>query len=198
MWFPSFRARGTNARFVHPLDRPPRTAILVPGFRSRGLIRAFPQGWCPAAKEFAPAVIAGTFRQLCDAAELGSRVTHAIIPLAWDPSELLGAGQREFLWDAFGVPIFEQYLGPGNVLLASECDAHAGLHVTDDYAGPTATRPACACGRSTARLPAGWTGIARPAMMPQPICIGSLTRSTATRRDGSGGRTELVTTRLGA
>lgn len=198
MWFPSFRTRGTNARFVHPLEAPPRTAILVPGFRSRGPIKAFPEGWCPAAKQFAPAVIAGTFRQLCDAAKVGSRVTHAIIPLAWDPSELLTAEQREILWDAFGVPIFEQYLGPGNVLLASECDAHAGLHVTDAYAGPAATRPACACGRSTARLPAGWTGIARPATLPQPISIGSLTRVTAMRRGRSAGRAELATTRLGA
>ena len=36
---------------------------------------------------------------------------------------------RVTLWQGFGVPIFELYLGPDNGLLAAECGAHEGWHL---------------------------------------------------------------------
>ncbi len=140
-----FRLRKAAASFVHPLDPAPRTAILVPGFQSTRSIRAFPEGWNDAAARFAPACVAGTFEQLLALADEGVQLTHAVICLSWHRQHLLTARQREHLWNAFGVPVFEQYLGPGNILLAFECGAHAALHATRAYTGPTFDHMRCSC-----------------------------------------------------
>lgn len=145
MLFP-LRSRKAAASFVHPLDPAPRTAILLPGFQPARSIRIFPGGWDHAARKYAPASVAGTFNQLASLAEEGIQLTHAVICLSWKREALLTARQRAFLWNAFGVPVFEQYLGPGNVLLAFECNAHAALHATPAYTGPTFARFRCPCG----------------------------------------------------
>jgi hypothetical protein len=68
---------------------------------------------------------------------------------------LLSAAERERLWRAFRVPIFEQIIGPDGELLAAECEAHDGLHVEaagfswDAY---RMERAPCGCGRKTPRL----------------------------------------------
>jgi|SRR5579884_2023891 len=132
--------------FVHPLDPAPRTAILVPGFESTRSIRVFPRGWNDAVRKFAPACVAGSYRQLHELAGQGIQLTHAVICLCWDKRDLLTPGQRDFLWTAFGVPVFEQYLGRGNMLLAYECEAHSALHATAAYSGPTLDQYRCPCG----------------------------------------------------
>jgi hypothetical protein len=140
------RKRETASVFVHPLDPTPKTAILVPGFVSTRNVRVFPHGWDNAAKKFAPAAVAGTFDQLLALADKGGQFTHAVINLAWHRDDLLTQHQSDQLWDAFGVPIFEQYLGPGNVLLAYECEAHGDFHATPAYTGPILKGRPCACG----------------------------------------------------
>lgn len=144
--FLPLRSRKAAASFVHPLDPAPRTALLVPGFQSTRSIRVFPQGWDDAAKKFAPASVAGSFDQLLSLADEGIQLTHAVICLSWYREDLLTASQRAFLWNALGVPVFEQYLGPDNVLLAFECSAHAALHATPAYTGPTFDQFRCPCG----------------------------------------------------
>ena len=148
--FLPLRSRKAAASFVHPLDPAPRTAILVPGFQATRNIRIFPQGWDDAARKFAPASVAGTFDQLIALTGEDVQLTHALICLSWYREDFLSASQRSFFWNAFGVPVFEQYLGPGNVLWAFECDAHAALHATSAYAGPTFDQFPCPCG--TGRL----------------------------------------------
>ena len=133
----SLRLRGNGTAFVHPLTPPPRTAILVPGFQSAGDLRVFSQGWDPSVERFAPAAVAGTFEQILGLVRRRVSLSHAVICLSWTCDGLLNAAQRDFLWTALGVPIFEQFLGPGNVLLAYECEAHGGLHTTSAYTGPT-------------------------------------------------------------
>lgn len=144
MLFP-FRPRKVAASFVHPLDPAPRTAILVPGFQSKRTIRVFPRGWDDAARKFAPASVAATFDQFVDLASQGVQLTHAVICLSWSRDSLLTPRQRDWLWNAFGVPVFEQYFGPDNVLLAFECDAHASLHATAAYKGPLFKHYRCPC-----------------------------------------------------
>src|SRR5689334_12233697 len=100
--FLPFRGRKAGASFVHPMDPPPRTAILVPGFQSTRLVRVFPQGWDQSAEKFAPASVAGTFEQLADLADHGVQLTHAVICLSWHTDELLTPRQRDYLWNAFG------------------------------------------------------------------------------------------------
>jgi hypothetical protein len=82
---------------------------------------------------------------------------------------------RVALWQAFGVPLFELYLGFDHSLLASECEAHEGWHLAFgvhcttldtgelilDGAGNTGLRTrlralvdktVCPCGQRSSRL----------------------------------------------
>jgi phenylacetate-coenzyme A ligase PaaK-like adenylate-forming protein len=43
---------------------------------------------------------------------------------------------RDRLWDAFGVPIFEQLRSWDGAVIARECEAHAGLHIAHDSTIP--------------------------------------------------------------
>jgi hypothetical protein len=48
--------------------------------------------------------------------------------------QLLDSGLRERLWEAFDLPVFERLRGFEGELLASECEAHEGMHLADDSA----------------------------------------------------------------
>ena len=47
---------------------------------------------------------------------------------------VLSDEQREALWQAFGLPVFERLIGLDGELLAWECVAHAGLHLETERA----------------------------------------------------------------
>jgi hypothetical protein len=68
---------------------------------------------------------------------------------------LLTAADREQLWRAFRVPLFEQIIGPNGERLAAECEAHDGLHIEDperDWTGFAVDKGLCACGLRTPRI----------------------------------------------
>jgi hypothetical protein len=146
---------------VYPVRPAPRTAVLEPWFgsewfRSHSAIRIFNQGWCPEAAAFRPESIAATWARLeaLLTVEMES-LTHAVIVLARPSGDLLTAEQRERLWRALRVPVFEQIIGARGALLAAECEAHAGLHIEsakyDPGSRPIETAP-CGCGRTAPRL----------------------------------------------
>ncbi len=145
----------TGARFVHPLDPEPRTAILAGGFEESKLVRVFPQGWSEQAARFHPTSLAGPVEQLRRAARAGAELEHAVIVFTREGDSGLSQSDREWLWDAFGVPVFEQHLGPRNQLLAMECDAHCGLHVVTACADLDLDYDPCACGNAAPRLTRG-------------------------------------------
>ena len=146
------RRRESGARFVHPMDPAPRTAVLAPGFQETKLIRVFPSGWNEAAARFEPSSIAGTADRLRGLIRLGLQLRHATIVFVYDGQPGLSSADRDLFWEAFGVPVFEQHLGPGNELLAMECDAHAGLHLAGDFEHLRADQNSCACGNPARRL----------------------------------------------
>ncbi len=165
--------RGRKASFLYPVLPVPRTAVLAPGFRGSGNVRVFPQGWCEEAAAFRPAAIAGTRAQLT--ALLGTQsisLTHALIAVLLAGEKLLTEGERERFWRAFGVPIFEQIVDQDGQLMASECEAHNGLHVDSaevelksfGLEGYQLDETPCGCGRKSARLrAAGQTELERVA-----------------------------------
>ena len=76
-----------KAAFVYPLGRPPRTAVLGPWFRNKGIltndpVRVFPTGWSAEAAAYAPQAIAATRQQLLDLAPHAPAITHALIAIA--------------------------------------------------------------------------------------------------------------------
>lgn len=149
------RRPSQGATFIHPMDPAPRTAILAPGFRETRLVRMFPQGWNERARRFNPASVAGPVDQLRRLASEKWAIEQAVIVFTYVGGAALSPDDREWLWDAFGVPIFEQHLSPKNRLLATECDAHSGLHVVSGGAGWVLEDEVCACGNPAPRLKRG-------------------------------------------
>ena len=152
---------GRKATLVYPVPPAPPTAVLQPWFRSRGLVRVFEggaygNGWNSAVAAFAPSAIAATWPQL--EALMPQKVpslTHALIVLARPGDPLLTRAQRERLWRAFGVPVFEQIVDQRGELLAAECEAHDGLHLElpqFPVKGWSVDSSPCGCGRKTPRL----------------------------------------------
>ncbi len=135
--------------FVSPLDPAPRTAVLVPWFQaSRAAQPSAPQSI--AGTE----AIAGTLEQLLELVGTAAP-THALIVLGRARDPRLRESDRERLWQSFRVPVFEQIIGLAGELLASECDAHDGLHIVSAklrIEGQGIDRSPCACGRKTPRL----------------------------------------------
>ena len=146
------RRRESGAPFIHPMDPTPRTAILTPGFRQTKLVRVFPAGWTEEAARFHPSSIAGPTEQLRRLAKRGFQLGHAVVAFTYDGQAGLSDDDRDLFWDSFGVPVFEQRLGPGNELLAMECEAHAGLHVTTNFGDPRLDRNSCVCGNPAPRF----------------------------------------------
>jgi hypothetical protein len=141
---------------VYPIQPPPKTAILVPWFRSSGVLRVFRDGWTEEAAAFAPCAIAGTFAQLDTLT--GMRIpslSHAVIALTRPGEPRLTESDRNRFWFAFRVPVFEQIIGERGELLAAECEAHDGLHVESVNLSLDEMKIdefPCACGRKTPRL----------------------------------------------
>lgn len=143
-----------KAAFQYPIGEAPRTAVLVPWFRTGRSVRSFP-GWTEDAAEFAPAAIAGTRAQLLALTAEPPALTHALIAVAHPTDMLLTNADRDQLWHAFRVPVFEQLIGAKGELLATECEAHDGLHVEtqgQDWTGYAIDEGLCACGLRTPRV----------------------------------------------
>ncbi len=147
---------GRKAAFPYPVSPEPRTAVLLPGFRPTGNVRIFAHGWGEEALQFAPATIAGTREQLLGL--IGIRIpslTHALIAVLRPGDPRVTGPERERFWRAFGVPLFEQVVGRSGRLLASECEAHDGLHIENPglkLEGYVLDETPCGCGRKTPRL----------------------------------------------
>jgi hypothetical protein len=140
----------------------PKTAILVRWFARpfrRPDVQVFSE-WSEKADAFAPAVIAGTRDQLLALCALTTKhtLTHAVISLTHPGDPLLTPEERNQLWQAFHVPVFEQVIGPRGQLLASECEAHVGLHVSTDpklaklLDGLATQDGPCSCGQKSPRI----------------------------------------------
>lgn len=148
-----FRRRVGGARFVHPVDPTPRTAILAPGFEETKLVRVFPAGWSEEAARFAPSSIAGPPEQLRRLAGHKLELRHAVVAFTYDGRAELSEDDRDLFWEVFGVPVFEERLGANNELLAMECEAHAGLHLIGDFGSLGLDLGSCACGNPAPRVP---------------------------------------------
>jgi hypothetical protein len=146
------RRPSKGATFIHPIDPGPRTAILAAGFRETRLARMFPEGWCERARKFNPASIAGPLPLLRRLARDTWSFDQAVIVFTYLGGTGLSPLDRESLWNAFGVPVFEQVLSPRNRLLASECDAHSGLHIVSGCEGLQIEHDVCGCGNPAPRL----------------------------------------------
>jgi len=146
------RRPSKGAAFIHPIDPAPRTAILAPGFCETRTVRTFAEGWSERARKFNPASLAGPLPLLRRLARDTWSFDQALVVFTYAGGPVVSLGDRDLLWNAFGVPVFEQYLSPRNKLLASECDAHSGLHVITGCEGLPLNHELCPCGNRAPRL----------------------------------------------
>jgi len=146
--------KGSRSAFRYPLEAVPATAVLVPWFRqTRGPVRIVDNLPPNTASHASIAATWPQFERLIGAGHAAP--THSAIVLRRPEDAFLTQPQRDLLWQAFGVPVFEQIIGDCGELLAAECEAHEGLHLESASfrpAGlPLETAP-CGCGRKTPRL----------------------------------------------
>ncbi len=146
-----FRKKVAGAAFVHPLAPAPKTIVLAAGFENTRTIRVFPKGWDDDSARLGACSVAAAIEDLLRLAANGIRLQHAAIVLTRGPHSGLSERDRDRLWDAFGVPVFEQCLGVDNELLAMECEAHDGLHIMGSASRAGAETTVCGCGSSLPR-----------------------------------------------
>jgi hypothetical protein len=118
-----------------PADHKVRIAQLTETPRFAGVVTFVPERWLEL-ESFRPKVIVGyasELQRLAEQVDLGivdlACVNHAIVVLTPCGSSPLSDVLRVVLWQSFGVPLFELFVGPDQTLLASECEAHDGWHL---------------------------------------------------------------------
>ena len=134
--------RHTRRVFDYHLDPMPRIGILMDGFENTDAVQCFPEGWGEEMEKFKPEAIAGPVPALRRLATMvfssGAKLRHLKRPLivfsglGFDQRAMLSESDRNLFWNAFGMPVFERYLGFGLETLAKECEAHDGLHLNLD------------------------------------------------------------------
>jgi hypothetical protein len=131
-----------------------RIGVLTPGLSLRRLLRRVRK--CRAIAASVPLL-----RSLAADVESGSLVLPpveaAVIAFTGIRHGELTELERDLFWRVFQVPVFEQLLAPDGRLIATECDAHDGLHLLDPDAPLTGWRALvdvtpCACGSRQPRL----------------------------------------------
>lgn len=113
-----------------------RTALLAAGFQETETVRCFPFQPFEDLADYQPESLAGSVQRLCRLAEAVQErrialpsLRHAVIAFTGLKHGCLKNEQRELLWRAFHVPVYEQFRGFGHEILAWECEAREGLHV---------------------------------------------------------------------
>lgn len=122
-----------------PLSNTGRTAVLAAGFSEEPHARCFPFSSLDDIEEFEPDSLAGPgvrLRSLAEAILAGRlrlpSVKATVIAFTGLKFGCLREDDRDLFWNAFQVPVFEQFRGFSGELLAWECEAHDGLHVAAD------------------------------------------------------------------
>jgi hypothetical protein len=180
--FRRFRSRkNPPIELPFPVSPALRLAQLSPGAKFANVQPVVLKHW-DDLQALAPNVVVGSLsemQRLADHAARGSidasSIDHALVVLTRYGSKPLNDIARVMLWQSFGVPIFELYLSLDHSLLASECEAHEGWHLTPgvglasldtgelilDGAGNSGLRTGlrasldetpCPCGRTSPRI----------------------------------------------
>lgn len=125
-----------QARLMHRCDPSPRTAILALGFEQTGNTRCFERSDREGLLRFGPECLSGPVEALAHVAQAvrcGDLVLpalrHSVVVFSDVRGGLMLGTDHDTLWHAFQVPIFEQLRGLCGELLATECEAHNGLHL---------------------------------------------------------------------
>jgi hypothetical protein len=148
----AFYRHTQRERFDNPLPVACRIAVVAPNFEERDGVHTFEENQIPEIEKFRPEVLAGTVHVLLRLAE-AIRIPRAVVAFSGSRLGPVTNRDRDLLWSAYQVPVFEQSLGPDGRVIARECEAHDGLHLylVDHFQGPL-RQDACPCGRPEPRI----------------------------------------------
>ncbi len=140
-------------KFRNPLPHPARVAVLVHKFAGSNL-RVFAPADSEAIQAFRPEILAGPLHALEGLSE-SVRAPKAVVVFTDSCSSPLSDATRDWVWNRFAVPCFEQLLNARGEVIAEECQVHAGLHVlrAESVFGMLSSAE-CDCGRTEPRLAA--------------------------------------------
>lgn len=124
--------------FSFPLAPPARIAMLGGGFHLGRNIREFDVEDIVWLHSYAPEALVLALDPALSLADRKSRglfelqsLKTAIVVLTSLADSPLADHHRDLLWQAFGVPIFEQLRGWDGTVIARECEVHDGLHIDE-------------------------------------------------------------------
>jgi hypothetical protein len=160
------RRSDSSCTFVYPLPRVPRVALLDGRLRTTKTVRRFSPDSTGDLRDllrYRPQAFAGTLEQLRAAANaigpeaLATFETRAVVVFTAAGSPLLTTAERDQLWSTFEAPAFEQCISARGELMASECEAHEGLHIQsifdpDLLANVSLETRRCGCGETSPRI----------------------------------------------
>jgi len=153
--FPSHAARflrfQPTPKFRNPLPHPVRVAVVRVKLSGANL-RVFQPSEGEAIQSFRPGILAGTLAAL-RRVSVPVPVTKAVVVFSDAKFPHIAPAERDWLWQRFQVPCFEQVLNSGRQVIAEECQVHAGLHVLrpEQLSGMLCSVE-CDCGRTEPRL----------------------------------------------
>jgi hypothetical protein len=148
----TFYRHSKKDQFHNPLPNSCRIAVVAPNFEETDGVRSFDEEELPEISNFCPEILAGTVPVLLRLAE-AIRVPKALVAFSGARIGPVTHRDRDLLWSAHQVPVFEQRFAPNGFVMARECEAHDGLHVylPQHCHGPLQTE-VCACGRPEPRI----------------------------------------------
>lgn len=141
----------------YPLFPAPRTAVLGASLHEQPGVHSLPQWTPPQLERLRPHALAGDWGELSTVARL---MRDGIVslpdlryPIVVFSSTVAGPLSQErhlLLWDWFHLPTFEQIRGADMRLLATECEARSGFHLSAGVSagelGALAIAGNCGCG----------------------------------------------------
>ena len=151
------------SRLHYPLPGTPRVAVLGPAVKTEDQRPLLPSLDLPPASPLqsrkpSPLPCPTSSRSPASARKGFLSLPSLTLPLVVFSSlrtGILSQQDRERLWQAFGLPFYEQIRDDEGRLLAYECDARDGFHWVGEEVGTHLARPVfCACGRMATKTPA--------------------------------------------
>ncbi|MES1260478.1 MAG: hypothetical protein ABUS49_01990 [Acidobacteriota bacterium] len=138
-------------------------AVLESGYRLDRQTREFTTQDSSGLQEFDPRALIAPLHAAMELAHLRLRglLTLPSLELALVLTRIdgtpLAAGERDLLWRAFAIPVFEQLRDAGGRVIARECEVHDGLHLDAAAVIPAELKGEivnehCECGGETPRL----------------------------------------------
>lgn len=148
--------------FRFPLPSAQKIALIDDRLGCEGNVRRFDPENVAGMAEFAPDAVGMPLQLALTLADQTLRglfslpsLTLAMVVITSIEDSPLADHQRDLLWRAFRVPVFEQLRGADGSIVARECEVHHGLHVCHTSAlelGNPVSYDQCDCGNDAPRL----------------------------------------------